>query len=66
MLTDLPRKSFSGDLLDRQIDHKARLFLAEARNFKFDHDEKVIYLFSTLQWYKEDFTDWYHGKCGSG
>jgi hypothetical protein len=58
----LPRQSFSGDFLDQQLDNEARFFLAEERNFKIDHDEKVIYLSSIFQWYEKDFTSWYRQK----
>ena len=55
----LPQRAFSGDDLDRQLDHETRLFLAEERNFKIDHNEKAIYLSSIFQWYEKDFTNWY-------
>ena len=55
----LPRQSFVGDFLDRQLDRETRRFLAEERNFTIDHDKKVIYLSSIFQWYQEDFTSWY-------
>ena len=55
----LPRQSFSGESLDQQLDNEARFFLAEERNFKIDHDEKVIYLSSIFNWYEKDFTTWY-------
>ena len=58
----LPRKSFSGEKLDQQLDHEARLFLTEKRNFKIYHDENVIYLSSIFKWYEEDFTNWYSAK----
>ena len=56
----LPRQSFSGDSLDQQLDYETRLFLTEERNFKLDHDEKVIYLSSIFKWYEKDFTTWYN------
>ena len=58
----LPRHSFSGESLDRQLDNEARFFLTEKRNFKIDHDEKVIYLSSIFKWYETDFTSWYATK----
>ena len=58
----LPRRSFSGGALDQQLDNETRIFLAEERNFKIDHSEKVIYLSSIFKWYEKDFTDWYTVK----
>jgi hypothetical protein len=54
----LPRQSFSGETLDQQLDIETRFFLTEERNFKIDHDEKVIYLSSIFDWYEKDFTSW--------
>ena len=54
----LPRRSFSGEALDQQLDKETRFFLTEERNFKIDHDEKVIYLSSIFKWYEKDFTSW--------
>jgi hypothetical protein len=58
----LPRRSFSGESLDQQLDNETRFFLTEERNFKIDHDEKVIYLSSIFKWYEKDFTIWYATK----
>ena len=58
----LPRQSFSGETLDQQLDTETRFFLTEDRNFKIDHNEKVIYLSSIFDWYEKDFTNWYTAK----
>jgi hypothetical protein len=58
----LPRQSFSGEALDHQLENEARLFLAEERNFKIDHQEKTIYLSSIFQWYEEDFIGGYQNR----
>ena len=58
----LPRRSFSGEALDQQLDDEARLFLTEERNFRIDHDKKVVYLSSIFKWYEKDFTSWYNAK----
>ena len=55
----LPRQSFSGETLDQQLDIETRLFLTEERNYKIDHDEKIIYLSSIFDWYEKDFITWY-------
>jgi hypothetical protein len=54
----LPRQTFSGDTLDQQLDIETRFFLTAERNYKVDHDEKVIYLSSIFDWYEKDFTTW--------
>jgi hypothetical protein len=58
----LPRQSFSGETLDQQPDIETRFFLTEDRNFKIDHNEKMIYLSSIFDWYEKDFTNWYTAK----
>jgi len=58
----LPRRSFSGEALDQQLDNEARFFLTKERNFKINHDEKVIFLSSIFKWYEKDFTSWYTAK----
>ena len=62
----LPRRSFSGETLDQQLDHETRLFLTEDRNFRIDHDEKAIYLSSIFKWYESDFTKWYSANYPEG
>ncbi len=62
----LPMQAFSGDALDRQLDDETRLFLTEDRNFRIDHEEKVIYLSSIFKWYEKDFVDWYGKKYPEG
>ena len=58
----LPRQSFSGETLDQQLDIETRFFLTEARNYKIDHDEKIIYLSSIFDWYEKDFTTWFSAE----
>jgi hypothetical protein len=58
----LPRHAFTGEALDRQLDRETRLFLSEARNFRIDHDEGVVYLSSIFKWYEDDFTGWLRGR----
>ncbi len=55
----LPRYAFVGDKLDDQLDDEARKFFAETRNFRIDHAHKTVFLSSILDWYHDDFTDWY-------
>lgn len=54
----LPREAFVGERLDAQLDRETRRFFAEERNLLIDHDERVVYLSSILDWYADDFTDW--------
>lgn len=58
----LPRYAFNGDRLQQQLDFEARKFFAEARNFKIDHGTETIYLSSILDWYRDDFVDWYQSQ----
>ncbi len=62
----LPMQAFYGETLDRQLDDETRFFLTEDRNFRIDHEKKVIYLSSIFKWYEKDFTDWYSKKYPKG
>ncbi len=54
----LPRNAFSGAELEAQLDAEARRFVAEPRNVRVDHGERVVYLSSIFKWYESDFIDW--------
>jgi hypothetical protein len=54
----LPREAFTGPQLDAQLDRAARGFFAEERNLRIDHEERVVWLSSILDWYDDDFLDW--------
>jgi hypothetical protein len=50
----LPRWAFDGRELDRQLDQRARLFLADARNVTLEGD--TLLLSRHFDWYGGDFT----------
>ena len=50
----LPRWAFDGAKLDRQLDERARLFLADARNVKLEGG--TLLLSRYFDWYGGDFT----------
>jgi hypothetical protein len=55
----LPRRAFSPERLDEQLDREARKFLAEERNLSVHHQRKVVRLSSIFDWYENDFVTWY-------
>jgi hypothetical protein len=55
----LPRRPFTAERLNDELDHETRKFLSEERNLRVDHQEKTIYLSSIFDWYESDFLDWY-------
>ncbi len=55
----LPRRAFTAERLDEELDHEARKFLAEDRNLKIDHSEKTVFLSSIFDWYEKDYLQWY-------
>ncbi|MGH8552091.1 MAG: DUF547 domain-containing protein, partial [Methylococcales bacterium] len=55
----LPAYAFDGKNLDRQLDHESRKFFSEPRNFRVDIPAKRVYLSSILDWYRDDFVNWY-------
>lgn len=58
----LPNSAFTGMHLDDQLDREARRFFAEERNLKIDDETKTIFLSSILDWYRDDFVDWYQSR----
>ncbi|MGD9762328.1 MAG: DUF547 domain-containing protein [Candidatus Binatia bacterium] len=63
----LPRRAFTGEQLDQQLDAEARRFVAEPRNVRIDHGERAVYLSSIFNWYQRDFLDWppLEGRSGA-
>jgi hypothetical protein len=55
----LARRPFSARELDEQLDGATRAFVAEPRNVRIDHAERVVHLSSIFDWYRRDFLDWY-------
>jgi hypothetical protein len=61
----LPRHAFRGPDLERQLDAEAHRFFAEERNLRIDHRQKTVHLSSILDWFEDDFLDWYEARHGS-
>ena len=62
----LPRRAFSADGLDGELDREARRFFADPEKLRIDHEARVVYLSSILDWFEGDFSDWLkqHGPGG--
>jgi hypothetical protein len=55
----LPNRAFSGANTDQELDRAAREFLGEERNFRIDHERRVVFLSEIFDWYESDYLDWY-------
>ncbi|MGE3289775.1 MAG: DUF547 domain-containing protein [Geminicoccaceae bacterium] len=51
----LPRKAFSADALDRDLDAAARAFVSEDRNVRVDFSGRQVWLSAIFKFYTEDF-----------
>ncbi len=51
----LPAWAFEGDGLDAQMEERARLFLSDPRNVRFENGELALSRY--FEWYGEDFTE---------
>lgn len=51
----LPAWAFEGDVLDAQMEERARLFLSDPRNVRFENGELALSRY--FEWYGEDFTE---------
>ena len=58
----LPNYAFTGEQLDRQLEHEARRFFSEERNLRIDSELKTIFMSSIMDWYRDDFLDWYRAR----
>jgi hypothetical protein len=58
----LPRRAFTAQYLNKQLNHETRKFLAEERNLRLDHQKKTIFLSSIFNWYRGDFLQWYRSR----
>jgi len=55
----LPDYVFTANQLDQQLERETRRFFSEPRNLRIDHQTKTIYISSIMDWYEDDFIDWY-------
>ncbi|HIF50480.1 MAG TPA: DUF547 domain-containing protein [Thiotrichaceae bacterium] len=55
----LPDYAFTGAKLEQQLEQEARRFFSEPRNFRIDCETETIYMSSIMDWYEDDFIDWY-------
>ena len=62
----LPRRAFTSDQLEQQLETEARKFINEPRNLRFDHDQQVLHLSSIFTWYEEDYVAWYREEYPEG
>ena len=58
----LPDYAFNGNQLEQQLQHEARKFFSEPRNLKIDPENKTIWMSSIMDWYEDDFIDWYESR----
>jgi hypothetical protein len=58
----LPRRAFTAEHLDKELDREARKFLSEKRNLRIDHEQKVVFLSTIFDWYKKEFLTWYQDR----
>lgn len=55
----LPNYAFDADQLNQQLEQEARRFFAEPRNLRIDPVNKTVFMSSIMDWYEDDFLDWY-------
>jgi len=54
----LPRRAFSADGLDAELDRETRRFFADPEKLRIDPDARTVHLSSILDWFESDFTGW--------
>lgn len=53
----LPQRAFQPETLDAELDREAQRFFASPEKLRIDHEERVVFLSSILDWFREDFGD---------
>ena len=53
----LSHDAFTGERLEEQLEARARLFLNQTRNIRFNSAQREVSLSQIFEWYKEDFGD---------
>ncbi len=51
----LPRRPFTGEALDAELDREARAFFARPANLRIDDAERTVYLSEIMKFYTKDF-----------
>jgi hypothetical protein len=54
----LPRRAFTAEALQLQLEHETLFFMSEARNVSIDSEAGEILVSSILDWYESDFVEW--------
>lgn len=52
----LPRKPFTAEQLNQELDREARAFFAQPENLVVDHAKRTVFFNEILKFYTEDFT----------
>lgn len=52
----LPRKPFTAEQLNQELDRETRAFFARPENLRIDHANRKVYFNEILKFYTEDFT----------
>ncbi len=53
----LPQRAFHPHTLDTDLEREARRFFASPEKLRIDHAERVVWVSSILDWFREDFGD---------
>ena len=56
---ELPRRAFTADNLESELEREARKFLSQSRNLRIDHETQTIYLSEIFDWYRDEFVSWF-------
>lgn len=58
----LPRRAFTAEHLDAELDRETRTFVGEPRNVRIDDTGRSIWLSEIFDWYENDFVEWYRAQ----
>lgn len=62
---ELPRRAFTADNLENELEQEARKFLSQSRNLRVDHETQTIYLSEIFDWYRNDFVSWFRQRSSN-
>jgi hypothetical protein len=52
----LPRKPFTAEQLNQELDRETRAFFSRPENLAVDHDKRTVFFNEILKFYTEDFS----------
>ena len=61
----MEQAAYEPQTLEERLDEAMKLFIRESRNVRIDRERKVLVMSKILDWFQNDFTEWYMKNHGA-